>query len=184
MSADELTIYLKEQYRESIFDQLLAGQQKFVLHCHGREILRGTVVANDPFDVLFKEDQKGPIEINKLQIKFLFEASAEASVNKLLKVEPDIRKRNLEPILRPGSRNHVKNKTLFPIMRERRVVFLTTLEGDLIRGLVTSFNRYEITIKLKDGTPVVVLRHAVFDLRDKKGVSLLKTAVLKRMKNR
>ncbi|MBI4773999.1 MAG: hypothetical protein HY788_07445 [Deltaproteobacteria bacterium] len=184
MSTEELTIYLKEHYGESVFNRLLAGQQKSVLHCHGHEILRGTVAANDPFDVLFKEDQKGPIEINKLQIKFLFEAAAEASVNKLLKVEPDIRNRNLDPIPQPGNRNHVKNKTLSPVMQERRVVFLTTLEGDLIRGLVTGFNRYEITIKLKDGTPVVVFRHAVFDLRDKKGVSLLKKAVVKRVKSR
>ena len=180
MSAQELTVYLKENYGESIFDQLLSSQQKFVLHCHGHEILRGTVAANDPFDVLFKDDQKGEIEVNKLQIKFLFDATAEASIDKLVKVAPDIRKRNLDPILQTGSRNHVKNKTLFPVMQERRVVFLTTLEGELIRGIVTGFNRYEIIIKLKDGTPVVVLRHALYDFRDKKGVSLLKKAVVKR----
>lgn len=184
MSAEQLAVYLKEHYGESIFDQLLAGQEEFMLHCHGHEVLRGTVTEDHPFDVLFKEDQKGEIEINKLQIKFLFDASSEASVNRLLKEEPEVRKRNLEPILKPGSRNHVKNKTLFPAMQERRVVFLTTLEGDLLRGIVSGFNRYEIILNLKDGTPVVVMRHALYDLRDKKGMSLLKKAAVKKLRKR
>jgi hypothetical protein len=49
------------------------------------------------------------------------------------------------------------------------------LEGDIIRGLVDAFTRYDITVHLKGGIPVSLLRHRVYDLRDKKGRCYLKT---------
>lgn len=48
-------------------------------------------------------------------------------------------------------------------------------EGEVLRGLVSAFSRYEITVDLKGGIPVVLLRHAVYDLRDKAGRCLLKS---------
>jgi hypothetical protein len=38
-------------------------------------------------------------------------------------------------------------------MKDREVVFLTLLEGELIRGIITDFNRHEITVSLKRGSP-------------------------------
>ena len=59
------------------------------------------------------------------------------------------------------------------------VIFLTTLEGDVIRGIVGGFNQYEFKINMKGGVPAVVLRHAVYDLNDKeKKVSYLKKKVI------
>jgi hypothetical protein len=60
-------------------------------------------------------------------------------------------------------------------MQERQVVFCTLLEGELIRGLVAEFSRYDMTIHVKGGLPIVIMRHSVYDLRDKKGRCLLKS---------
>ena len=69
----------------------------------------------------------------------------------------------------------IKNKSLFPLIKERRVIFFTLIEGEIVKGLVTGFTRYEITVSLKGGTPVYILRHSVYDLRDKKGRCFLKS---------
>ena len=81
----------------------------------------------------------------------------------------------LEPIFSPKHRNFIKNKTLFPLMKEKRVLFFTLIEGEMIRGVVTDFSRYDITVSLKGSVPVTVLRHAVYDLRDKKTRCFLKS---------
>ena len=81
----------------------------------------------------------------------------------------------MEAILAPGKRYHVKNKTLFPLMKEKKVVFMTLLEGEIVRGIIAGFSRYEITVNLKGGIPVTVLRHSIYDLRDKKGRCFLKS---------
>ncbi|MBW2103558.1 MAG: hypothetical protein JRH05_13000, partial [Deltaproteobacteria bacterium] len=81
----------------------------------------------------------------------------------------------LEPILSPKLRNHIKNKSLYPLMMEREVVFFTLLEGEIIRGVISGFTRYEIQVHMKGGVPVTLLRHAVLDLRNKKGRCFLKS---------
>ena len=68
-----------------------------------------------------------------------------------------------------------KNKTLFPLLKEREVLFFTLLEGEVIKGILGGFTRYDITVHLKGGTPVYLLRHSVYDLRDKKGRCFLKS---------
>jgi hypothetical protein len=81
----------------------------------------------------------------------------------------------LEPIYAPAERYIVKNKTLFPLMKEREVVFCTLLEGEVIRGIIADFSRYDLTIHAKGGLPIVILRHSIYDLRNKQGRCLLKS---------
>jgi hypothetical protein len=88
-----------------------------------------------------------------------------------------VQRQGLEPIVSPKERHHIKNKTLFPLMQDREVLFFTLLEGEIIRGLVAAFSRYDLTVSLKGGIPVTVLRHSILDVRDKKGRCYLKTHV-------
>jgi hypothetical protein len=81
----------------------------------------------------------------------------------------------LEPIISPKKRYHIKNKSIFPLMKERAVLFFTLIEGEIIKGIVAGFSRYEITVNLKGGIPVTILRHGIYDLRNKKGRCFLKS---------
>ena len=110
-------------------------------------------------------DQKS-IELDSL--KFRYEQLIKAKDKKIKELK-------LDSILSPRERYHIKNKSLFPLMHEREVVFFTLLEGEMLRGIICDFSRYEITLKLKGGTPVTILRHAIYDLRDKKGRCFLKS---------
>ena len=80
-----------------------------------------------------------------------------------------------EPIVSPSRRRFVKNKSLFPLMKEKEVVLITLLEGEMIRGIIEGFTRYDITINVKGGRPVTVLRHCLYDMRDKRGRCYLKS---------
>jgi hypothetical protein len=61
------------------------------------------------------------------------------------------------------------------LIKEKEVVFFTFLEGEIMRGIISGFSRYDITLNLKGGLPVTLLRHSVYDLRNKKGRCLLKS---------
>jgi hypothetical protein len=62
-------------------------------------------------------------------------------------------------------------------MNQREVMFFSLLEGEIIRGLVLAFSRYDLPIGLKGGIPIVVLRHSALDVRDKKGRCYLKSHI-------
>jgi hypothetical protein len=167
--------YLDANYQHSIFDQALTSQQPWEWHLHGHRIVTATVVENQKYDLRVDIAGQGQIELPKIQVKLLYPADLSLLVRPLIKTDQKVQSRGLPPILSSKDRYFVKNKTLFPLMQEREVIFFTLLEGEIIRGLVTGFSRYEITVNLKAKVPVIILRHSIYDLRNKKGRCLLKS---------
>jgi sRNA-binding regulator protein Hfq len=105
----------------------------------------------------------------------LYPAELAERVRPLIKMEDKVRSLGLQAVPAPGKRSHIKNKSLFPLMKEREVVFFVLLEGEKVRGVISDFSRYEITVTLKGGLPVTLLRHSVHDLRNKRGRCFLKS---------
>ena len=172
---DELKTYLEENYNKSVFDQMEKDQEPWILYPHGNRILSGRVKTNKKYDIIFQPETGKEEEIPKTDIKYLCLKKDENALK--IRIDKKVKEKKLEPIRSPGERNHIKNKTLFPLMKERALLFFTTLEGDILGGIVGGFTRYEIQILGKKGTPVTLLRHAVYDLRDKRKRCYLKRSV-------
>lgn len=167
--------YLDENYHISIFDQGLERQDLFVIYLHPRRILRATIIENQVYDLKLQVQEGGKETVPKVGIKLLYSASLEESISPMIKIEKKVEQLGLEPILAPNYRHHIKNKSLFPLMKEREVLFFTLLEGEVIRGILVGFNRYELTVNLKGGHSLTILRHSVYDVRNKRGRSFLKS---------
>jgi len=170
--------YLDDNYSNSIFDQAFESKEPYEFHLYGHRIVKATLIENLKYDLNI-----GPVEITplvathlpKTDVKLVYPAALSDTVRPLLKADPKVRDLGLEPIIPARKRHHIKNKSLYPLMKERQVAFFTLMEGEVVKGLITGFTRYEITVSLKGGTPVAILRHAVYDLRDKKGRCFLKS---------
>ena len=167
--------YLDESYNTSVLDQAFESQEPWELHLHNHRIIKSKVQENSRYDLRINAEENGAEPIPKTDVKLLYPADSSNSVSPLLKADKKVRDLELEPIISPRLRHHIKNKSLFPLIKERRVVFFTLMEGEIVKGLVTGFTRYEITVNLKGGIPVYILRHSVYDLRDKKGLCFLKS---------
>lgn len=167
--------YLDELYNISILDQALSSKHLWVLHLHNHRIVQATVTENLKYDIKVKIEGEGEELLPKVNIKLVYPEELSESVRPLLKTDKKTNELGLEPILAPGKRYHVKNKTLFPLMKEKKVVFMILLEGEIVRGIIAGFSRYEITVHLKRGAPITILRHSIYDLRDKKGRCFLKS---------
>ena len=171
----DLDKYLEEKYGTSIFDQVLASQQLWTFHLHGHRLVKARILENMTYDLKVDIEEQGEEELPKIQVKLLYPTDLSASVQSLVKTDAKVKRLELEPIIAPGERFHVKNKSLFPLMKDKEVVLFTLLEGEVIRGVVADFTRYDLTVNLKGGLPVTILRHSVYDLRNKKGRCFLKS---------
>ncbi len=172
--------YLAEHYERSVFDAAGAEGETYALHLHGGRRAVGRIVRAGRYDFVLAARDGGEERFRKLDVLFLYPARLAAEVGRRLRHDPGVAARGLGPVERVRQRHHVKNKTLFPFMQTRTVLRFTTLAGDVLQGLVTGIHRYELDLALKGGVPVTLMRHAVFDVRDKKGVSWLKAAVERR----
>ncbi|RME54347.1 MAG: hypothetical protein D6795_04320, partial [Deltaproteobacteria bacterium] len=168
--------YKKEHDARSELDRAFLEKQPIKIGIYGHEILEGLIEEIAPYELVFRDIQDRRHEMQKLRIKFFCDAKIETkTLEKLIKPDEEVRALGLGPIVAPKLRNHIKNKVLFPLMQAREVVFFTTLEGDVIRGIVEGFSRYEIRVRMKGGTPIVLMRHAIYDARDKaRKISYLK----------
>lgn len=165
--------YLDTEYKKSIFDEAVASQTLYEMHLHGR-VIQARVIENLIYDIRANIEGQGEEVLSKVQIKYLYPLEQAEAVRSLIKIDKKVKALNLEAIIDPRDRNFVKNKTLFPYMKDREVLFFTLLDGEIIRGLLVAFTRYDLTIALKGGVPVTVLRHSIHDVRDKKDRCLLK----------
>jgi hypothetical protein len=167
--------YLEKNYNSSIFDDAVASEKLWKLHLHGDHTKKAVIAKNLKFDIKISVGGKDVEVIPKIQIKFLYPEALSKIVTPLINIDKKIKALKLEPIVSPGKRNHIKNKSLFPLLKDRAVVFFTLLEGEIIRGIISGFSLYDITVSLKGGHQVVILRHSIHDLRDKKGRCFLKS---------
>lgn len=167
--------YLDKAYNNSIFNQALDSKQPWTFHLHGDRVVSARVLENLTYDLKVDIEGQGQEDLPKIQVKFLYTADLTESVRPHIKMDKKIKALGLSPILSPHRRYFVKNKSLFPLMKENQVVFFTLLEGEIIRGIVSGFGRYDITVNLKGGMPVTILRHSIYNLRNKKGRFFLKS---------
>jgi hypothetical protein len=167
--------YLGEFYNKSIFEQVVDSREPWEFHLHGRRTIKGRALENLTYDIKVETEAQKEQVLPKVEIKLLYPAHRDESVQPLIKINEQVLKLGLGPILSPRQRYFVKNKSLFPLMKDQEVVFFTLLEGELIRGIIAGFNRYEITVSLKGGIPITILRHSIYDLKNKKGRCFLKS---------
>ncbi len=172
--------HLAEHYERSVFATAGADEERYVIHLHGGRRLLGRIRRAGRYDFVFAPDTGEEEIVRKIEVLFLYRAHVAEEVARRLRRDAKVAARGLGPIERVRQRRHVKNKTLFPFMQSRTVLRFTTLAGDVLQGLVTAIHRYELSLALKGGAPVTLMRHAIFDVRDKKGVCWLKEAVERR----
>ena len=172
---DGLRDYLKTVYNLSVFDQALETKGLWTMHLHGQRVVQASVLENKQYEMVIDIAGQGPEDLHKLQVKCLYPADYTGAFAKILKIDKKVQALALEPIYAPAERYNIKNKTLFPLMKERQVVFCTLMEGELIRGIVADFSRYDLTLHAKGGLPVTILRHSIYDMRNKQGRCMLKS---------
>ena len=174
--------YLKAHQKDSVFAQEAGRGTSWCLFLHGDERKTGKIQSDQTYEIDLVTEEGVVERVHKVKVKILCEASREKEVLARLRTDEAVKRASEGPHFGPRYRHHIKNKTLYPLMSRKEVLFFTMLEGEVLRGVISGFSRFEISLLMKGGVPAVILRHAVLDVRDKKGQSYSKEAVEKRGK--
>lgn len=160
-----------QQHREanltrSCLDQATAAGASLTLCLHGGEKHSGPMLGSEAYLVSLTDSRSGErVEVHKLQIKYAYDPDHWKRVRKVLKADKELSKNPLGPVERPQDRYTCSDKRLFRYMDEKTKVDVTLLEGEMLRGLVTWFGRYEFGLEVKEGIEVTVFRHALYKIK-------------------
>lgn len=152
--------HLQEHLQHSCLDTSMRDEQAYVFGLHGGRRADAVVKNNDAYTVTLT-GKDGEEEVHKLQFKYGYVPDAWKKVRKSMKKDKALASEPREPIVRPQDRYSCSDKRLFRYMDDGAMIDVTLLEGEIFRGSVAWFGRFEFALELKGGVQVVIFRHAL-----------------------
>jgi len=121
------------------------------------------VILKDWGDRFLVKDRKGfTRKIDKINLQYCCKASSAADVKAGIRLDADVQKKKLEPIIPRKERYQIPDSNLEP----GRLIQLTLRGGEILEGRVEWFGKFDIKMEIsRTGRSAVVFRHAVYQHR-------------------
>jgi sRNA-binding regulator protein Hfq len=162
----ELDAYVTLHREKSVLAERLEDKKPVGLALHGQRTMLGIIQDVDVYEFkLLVEGTAEPILLHKLQAKYAWDPDEYKLVKKGIDASKDGRKAT-EPIWKPQDRYPCSDKRLFAYKKADKVVLAHLLEGEVLRGRVTWFGRWEFGLAMRAGGTATVFRHALKQLEE------------------
>ena len=151
-----------QEHRQSNRDRtwLVVGEP-VRLGLHGRKEITGTPTEVGPYSVTLDVGEDEPREIHKLEIHYAYAPGDWKAAKKGIRRDKAVAAQDLQPVKLPQDRYGCSDKRLFNYVDTGVDVTVCLLSGELLKGRVDWFSRYEFTLKLRGDVEVGVFRHAL-----------------------
>lgn len=158
--------YRAAQQSRSCLEEAAAHGRTLALLLHGQRRVEGRIVAADAYNVTVHEPGAAePTPVHKLQIKAAYLPEDFKKLRKVLRRDKTLSEAPRPPVDRPQDRYTLSDRRLWKYLDEGTTLDVTLLEGEILRGAVLWFSRYEFAIGLKGEASVTLFRHALADVR-------------------
>lgn len=133
------------------------------LGLHGKRVVTGQIQEATAYSLLFRHERADgePEEIHKLQVKYAYAPDDWKRAKKAMKIDKALAAIPREPVVRPQDRYGCSDRRLFTYLDKEQDITVTLLEGEILRGRVTWFSRYEIGLEIRGEAEIGVFRHAL-----------------------
>ncbi len=144
---------------------LLIEGASVALALTGKQRVRGSVVRVEPYTLVLLVDGEEQ-EHHKLTVKYGYDPADWKKVRKVFRSDKALTKSPKEPEARPQDRYSCSDRRLFGYLDAETEVQVTLLEGEVLRGRVVWFSRYEFALEVKGGATITLFRHALANLTE------------------
>ncbi len=163
--------YRKEVGSRSVFEEAARSGEPQTFALLGRKLRTLKVLSSDRFELTVQDTKGGepvgdPETIHKLTVKLVYAPGDRKAARRAISQDKAYRGVVAEPIWRIQDRYHCPDKRLFPWLERRTRITVTTVEGDRLQGSIAWFSRYELALEVRGEATVVVLRHAIAEIRE------------------
>lgn len=154
-----------KQHREEYRDRTcLVPGNTLTLARFGENAAAFEVVSVDAYQANLTAEDGTAVEAHKLSLKYGYAPDAWKKVRKALKKDKRLAAKELVPAKQPQDRYTCSDKRLFGYVDSGSEVQATLVDGDILKGVVQWFSRYEFGLLVKGDVEVTVFRHALHDL--------------------
>lgn len=137
---------------------------RLALALHDGTTLKGRVVDVEAYQVVFEAEGGEPQPIHKLKLLYVYDPSDWKGVKKGVRVDKKQGRETEPPAVRPQDRYSCSDRRLFGYLDRNVELSVALLSGEVLRGTLTWFGRYEFGLRLRTGAEITVFRHALRDV--------------------
>jgi sRNA-binding regulator protein Hfq len=141
----------------------LLPETRLTLALHDGRTLKGKVVAVEPYQVQFEADGGAVETLHKLKLLYTYAPDDWKAVKKGIRSDKKAGEPEA-PAPRPQDRYSCSDRRLFGYLDRDVELNVTLLDGEILRGHLQWFGRYEFGFKLRSDAVVTVFRHALRDV--------------------
>jgi sRNA-binding regulator protein Hfq len=154
-----------QQHRDEHRDRtVLETGNHMTFGLHGKRLLTGTVGGVEAYGFELTPEDGEPEVIHKLQVKFAYDPKDWKRAKKAIRTDRALAKKPRDPIPRPQDRYGCSDKRLFSYVDRGDDITVTLLEGEVIKGQVKWFSRYEMALEVRGDALLYIFRHALHDV--------------------
>jgi len=140
----------------------LVPETPLVLQLNDGRTLKATVQSVEPYQVVLSGEGAEPQTLHKLEILYAYAPDDWKVVKRAIRNDKKAAERPSEaPALRPQDRYSCSDKRLFGYMDRGDEIQVVLVDGEVIRGKLAWFGRYEFGMRLRGEVDLVVFRHAL-----------------------
>lgn len=155
----------RENFRDrSVLVEAASSGEAYMIGLFGGRRVEAVVKSVDAYTIHVVEGDGEPEELHKLSAKYAYLPSDWKRVRKGMKNDKALAASPGAPAKHPQDRYTCSDKRMFRYLDGKEEVSATLLEGEIFRGTISWFGRYEFGLDVK-GAQLVVFRHALHDLR-------------------
>jgi sRNA-binding regulator protein Hfq len=157
--------HVEQNQQRSCLEDTKAAGAALSIQLTGGERVEGKVVTVEPYEVVVQAAD-GERRLHKLTLKAAWSPDDYKKVRKIIRRDKELGEHPLPVPVRPQDRYGLSDKRLFRYLDAALLVDFTLVEGEIFRGQVAWFSRYEIGLTLKGGGALTLFRHALHDVRE------------------
>ena len=154
---------MKEHRAENQDRTVLTVGSTVALAQFGSTETRGEITEVKPYAVMVQPETGEPVEIHKLDVRYVYDVKEWKGVKRAAKKAKQ-RDEEARPASRPQDRYTCSDRRLFSYIDKKVEVNVTLLDGEVFRGVIRWFSRYEFGLVIKGDVEITVLRHALGEL--------------------
>ncbi|MFH1727468.1 MAG: cold shock domain-containing protein [Pseudomonadota bacterium] len=152
---------------ERYLANIMRRKSRLTFKLTGRRTINGLVNEVKSYDFVVALSREETIEVKKIETKCIYKYSNGGPISKLIKVDEMTRRKKLMPSEKIKDRYFIPNILLEETVKNSKEVTVTLSDGEVIKGPISWFTKYEMLIAVSPRLKVLVFRHSVVDFKVK-----------------
>lgn len=143
------------------FGKHIKEKTEFIFNFFKDAPFSARIIKNKPYEFTVAKNKDEQEQVKKLSIKYIFKKPASEFVKSKTNINEKAKSQKRNPSEKIRDRLKIDSDKLVDAYLNKKMVEVTLLGGEMFRGAVNWFTKYEILFRISEKTSLILFKHAI-----------------------